>query len=78
MRAMGLNGGAPKKSSWVNAQSGGRTTWTGPAVEVEAMAPNLLRELVEEAIRSHIDDRELPLHQSVEGNERAFLEAMPR
>ncbi|MDQ2880489.1 MAG: hypothetical protein M3Y48_04295 [Actinomycetota bacterium] len=71
-----LPGTQPKKSSYRDPISGLHVPWSGQAVEVEALEPNYLRGLVEDAITSHIDPHELALHRMVEDQERAGLEAL--
>lgn len=53
-----------------------RVPWTGQAVEVEALDPNYLRELVEDAIVSHIDPHALEITRGVERDELAGLRAL--
>lgn len=48
----------------------------GESVEVDAIPPSALRQLVEEAITQHIDSRVLALTYAVETEERAGLEAL--
>lgn len=50
--------------------------FTGDSVDVDAIPPRVLRDLVENAIRSHIDPRVLALHEVVERQERAGLAAL--
>jgi hypothetical protein len=71
-----LPGTAPKKTSYSDPASGLHIPWPGQAVEVEALDPNYLRDLVENAITSHIDPHQLTLHRMVEDQERAGLEAL--
>lgn len=71
-----LPGTAPKKTSYRDPVSGLHIPWSWQAVEVEALDPTYLRDLVENAITSHIDPRTLALHRMVEGQERAGLIAL--
>ena len=50
--------------------------FTGESVEVDAIAPSVLREIVEAAIVRHIDGRSLDLTYMVEDSERRVLTAM--
>jgi hypothetical protein len=61
----------PTKSSDTRAAN-----FTGGSVEVDAIPPRLLRQLVEDAITSHIDPEALRLHREVEAQERAGLAAL--
>jgi hypothetical protein len=45
----------------------------GESVEVDAIAPNTLRTIVQNAIEQHIDPRKLALTESVEASERDVL-----
>lgn len=47
--------------------------WTGEAVEVEAIPPDVLREIVRERIESHIDPEQLRQTRLVEAAERDVL-----
>jgi len=49
---------------------------SGEAVEAEAMPPGDLRDLVEDAIREYIDQRQWELELAVEAEERAGLERL--
>jgi hypothetical protein len=71
-----LPGTSPKKASYRDPVNGIRIPWSGPAVEVEALEPEYLRGLVEEAVISHIDSHYLDIHREVEAQERAGLEAL--
>lgn len=50
--------------------------FTGGSVEVDAIPPRILRQLVEDAITRHIDPHALDLTLSVERSEREVLERM--
>ena len=50
--------------------------FTGGSVEVDAIRPSILRQLVEDAITSHIDPEALRLHREIEAQERAGLAAL--
>ena len=50
--------------------------FVGGSVEVDAIAPNMLRGIVRNAIEQHIDADELALTRSVEASERAQLTRM--
>lgn len=73
---MQLPGGKAKKSSYVDAVTRARMPWSRPAVEVEALDPNHLRQLVTDAITSHIDEHALAINAMVEEQELAGLEAL--
>ncbi len=50
--------------------------FTGGSVEVDAIAPSVLRTIVEEAITQHIDNDAYTLTMSVENSERTVLQSM--
>jgi hypothetical protein len=50
--------------------------FTGGSVEVDAIPPRILRQLVEEAITRHVDPDTLRHHRAVEAEERAGLQAL--
>ncbi len=50
--------------------------FTARSVEVDAIRPRVLRQLVEDAITSHINPEALHLHREVEEQERAGLGAL--
>jgi hypothetical protein len=50
----------------------------GESVEVDAIAPTRLRQIVTEAITQHIDQRALALTRSVEQSEKDLLVSLPR
>lgn len=50
--------------------------FTGGSVEVDAVRPSVLRQLVDDAIASHVDQHALALHREVEAQERAGLESL--
>jgi hypothetical protein len=69
----GLQGTKPKKNSYIDATTGERVPWTGPAVEVEAIDPTVLRQWLDEWISQEIDPEVLRIHQVAEQSERAVL-----
>ena len=73
---LGLTGTAPKKHNYVDAITGARVPWTGPAVEIEAISPPLLRQWLDDWIAQHIDPEALRLHRIVEQSDRELLVAM--
>jgi hypothetical protein len=50
-----------------------RTGFKGDSVEVDAIPPAVLRELVQECIDHHVDQRELEILQAAEASEREIL-----
>jgi hypothetical protein len=50
--------------------------FTGDSVEVDAVPANVLRTLVEDAIRRHVDARELHVLDAAEADERQYLTAL--
>jgi hypothetical protein len=46
------------------------------SVELDAIDPNRLRQLVNDAIEQHVDQRQLEIIQEAEASERRFLEAL--
>jgi len=50
--------------------------FTGGSVEVDAIAPSVLRRLLKEAIAGHVDERALDLTEMAEASERDLLYAM--
>jgi len=50
--------------------------WQGGSVEVDALAPSVLRRIVESAITSHIDVAALRLTEACEAADREFLEGL--
>lgn len=50
--------------------------WIGGAVELDAIPPDKMKELVEDAIKSHVDDDAWEKEQAVEASEREILERM--
>lgn len=75
-QSMHLPGGKAKKDTYVDAITGMHVPWPRPAVEIEALDPNYLRQLVTFAIRSHLDDHALAINDMVEQQERAGIEAL--
>lgn len=73
---LGLTGTTPKKSNYVDALTGQRVQWTGPAVEIEAIDPPLLRSWLDSWIAEHIDPEAYRLHQIAEESERQGLAAL--
>lgn len=78
VQTLQLVGTKPKKNTYFDATTGARRPWSGLAVEVEAIDAPVLRELVSNAITSHIDPDRYRALRVVEANERAGLEAMAR
>lgn len=68
-----LTGTTPKKSSYIDAMTGQRVPWTGPAVEIEAIGPPLLRQWLDDWIVEYIDPEALRLHQIAEDSGRLIL-----
>jgi len=68
-----LQGTKPKKNSYINAMTGERVPWTGPAVEVEALDPTVLRRWLGEWISQQIDPEVFRIHQIAEQSERVVL-----
>ena len=73
MAAFELPGTPPKKSDYVDALTGSRVRWQGPAVEVEALDPPFLRDLIENQILGHVDPETLRLTRIAERSEREIL-----
>ena len=63
----------PTKQSDVRAQR-----WDGGSVEVEAIPPAVLRELVNEAITDHVDPQEWYVMQAAEQSERELLDVVSK
>ncbi len=76
VRTMSLASSPAKKGSYFDALEGCRKAWPGEAHEVESIDAPVLRRLVDEAIRSHVDHRQLELLLSVEESERDVLRRM--
>jgi hypothetical protein len=68
-----LTGTPPKKTSYVDATTGERVSWVGPAVEIEAIDPPILRSWLEQWITEFIDPDAMRLHRIAEDNERDVL-----
>jgi hypothetical protein len=73
---LGLTGTPPKKDSYRDAMTGQCVPWAGPAVEIEAIRPPLLRQWLDDWISHHVDPEALRVTQVVEEAERAGLEAL--
>jgi hypothetical protein len=73
---LSLPGTTPKKDSYIDAMTGNRVPWHGPAVEVEAVRPPLLREWLDDLISRHVDPEALRLHKIAEDSEREILQRM--
>ena len=69
---LGLIGNPPKKKTWRHPTLGQQPV-IGGAVEVEAIDAPILREVVEAALTSHLDSRELEVLLLVEEQERDLL-----
>ncbi|MEX5711978.1 hypothetical protein AB1484_27695 [Parafrankia sp. FMc6] len=74
--ALDLPGGPPKKSTYVDKMTGDKVQWNGLSVEVEALDPRYLRELVESAICEHLDPERLAMLRHAEESEREILTRM--
>jgi len=74
---LALIGGTPKKDTWRHPTLGAQP-FIGEAVEVEAIDAPILREVVETAVTSHLDERALEVIRMVEESERQGLLAMAR
>jgi len=72
---MSLIGTTPKKKTWSHPELGS-VPFTGLAVEVEAIDAPVLRELVSDAIVSHIDPEQYRLLRIAETSERDVLTRM--
>jgi hypothetical protein len=70
---LGLIGGPPKKKTWRHPTFGSQP-FIGEAVEVEAIDAPILRQIVEDAIVSHIDPHVLRSHKMSEREEREGLQ----
>ena len=75
---LGLSGTAPKKASYRDALTGELVRWSGPAVEIEAIDPPLLRRRLDQEIESYVDKHELGVIRLAEESEREVLRAMAR
>lgn len=73
---LNLTGSPPKKSTWVDARTGEKVPWTGPAVEVEAITPPMLRAWLDLWISTQVDPEARRLHEVAERNQRHGLEAL--
>lgn len=73
---LGLSGTKPKKFSYVDALTGDHVAWSGPAVEIEAIEPPLLRRWLGDWISEFIDPEALRLHRIAEQSEREVLQRM--
>ena len=69
---LGLIGNPPKKKTWRHPTLGQQPV-IGEAVEVEAIDAPILREVVDAALTSHLDSRELEVLLLVEEQERDLL-----
>ena len=52
--------------------------WEGGSVEVEAIPPDVLRSLVEEAISRHVDEHQWEIVKIAEASERKLLKILPQ
>jgi len=73
VQALGLRGNPAKKDSWIDALTGRRHTWDGPAVEVEAIPPTTLRARLELHIEGEVDEHRLNALRVAEESEREAL-----
>jgi hypothetical protein len=71
-----LHGSPPKKSDYIDAMTGNRVPWRGTSVEVEALEPPWLRNVLADAITAHIDPEALRLTRIAEQSERDILQRM--
>jgi len=71
-----LTGTVPKKNDYIDALTGQRMPWTGPAVEIEAISPPILRDWLDDWISDHVDPEALRLHKIAEDSERDILRRM--
>lgn len=71
-------GDKPKKNSYIDARTGQRVWWWGPAVQIEAIDPRDLREGLESYITDHLTAEQLRMTQMAEQSARAQLELFAR
>ena len=76
VQVLGLPGTTPKKAVWKNAFTGEHVPWTGPAVEVEAIQPPMLRERLNRAIGLFVDAHALEVAKVAEASEREVIRAI--
>lgn len=69
----GLTGGTPKKPNYIDAVTGQKVAFRGPAVEVEALSPPWLRATLSSWISQFIDQEKLRLMRVAEESERDIL-----
>jgi hypothetical protein len=70
---LALSGTPAKKSSWRDAMTGARHAWRGAAVEIEAIAPTILRQWLSDAIEAEVDHHALAILRVAEESERDIL-----
>ncbi|NJD65944.1 MAG: hypothetical protein FIB00_12000 [Chloroflexi bacterium] len=75
---LGLTGTPPKKHDYIDALTGERVPWSGPAIEVEAIEPPRLRARLDSAIAEHAPKRALEIARVAEESEREILRAFAR
>ncbi len=68
-----LQGTKPKQRTWFDCVTGERHPFVGEAVEVEAIDPPVLRQLVDDAIASYVDAAQVQQVADIEAMERATL-----
>lgn len=73
VEGLSLPGTTPKKDSYRNALTGEHIRWHGPAVEIEAIDPPILRRWLGDWIGGHVDPEALRLTQIAEESERDIL-----
>lgn len=73
---LGLTGTPPKKTTWRDALTGESNIWEGPAVEIEAIDPTILRSWLGDWIGDHFDQARLDELRVAEQVERQQLTEM--
>ncbi|MQA12956.1 MAG: hypothetical protein GEV09_01975 [Pseudonocardiaceae bacterium] len=73
VQQLGLTGTTPKKPSYRDKVTGGLVPWHGPAVEVEAVDPPMLRRWLDACISDKVDHEALRLLRVAEESEREIL-----
>jgi hypothetical protein len=73
IEALRLSGSPPKKANYLDAVTGERIAWRGPAVEVEAIPPPTLRQWLDSVIEMEVDQERLRLLRVAEESEREAL-----
>jgi hypothetical protein len=75
---LGLTGTPPKKDSYIDALTGMKVAWKGPAVEVEAIPPPVLRSWLDADIEAQVEPTRLRVIKVAEESEREALVALAR